>query len=288
MRRREARDRLCASMAGRQGRTRSLRWLLQAECALSTISLSLILTNLTALWPLFHYLLWQDVASEQSQASAYYQYYVQANRTFAEKICETYRPGDLIWIHDYHLLLVPSLLRQSLPDAAVGLFVHTPFPSSEIFRCLPKRREVLDGMLGANLVVFQTYSYARHFTSSCIRVCGYETAAKGIDNQGHITTVAHCPVGVDAERIMRDSQRPGIEPKRQALRDLYEGKKIIVARDKLDVVKGIVQKVISVIHEYMSNQLRIPSFSFAPSSVSSATIPSGSETLCSSRSPLPR
>ena len=65
------------------------------------------------------------------------------------------RQGDLIWIHDYHLLLVPSLLRQSLPDAAVGLFVHTPFPSSEIFRCLPRRKEILDGMLGANLVCFQ-------------------------------------------------------------------------------------------------------------------------------------
>jgi trehalose 6-phosphate synthase/phosphatase len=104
-------------------------------------------------------------------------------------------------------------------------------------------------MLGAHLVCFQTYSYSRHFVSSCIRVCGYETAASnkkgwsGIDNQGHVTTVAHCPVGVDADRIVRDVVRPGVEPKIAALRALYEGKKIIVARDKLDVVKGVVQKL---------------------------------------------
>lgn len=146
-------------------------------------------------------------------------------------------------MHDYHLLLVPTLLRALLPDAVSGLFVHTPFPSSEIFRCLPRRKEILDGMLGANLVCFQTYSYSRHFTSSCIRVCGYETAARGIDNQGHVTTVSHCPVGVDAARVARDVARPGIQPKLAALRSLYEGKKIIVARDKLDVVKGVVQKL---------------------------------------------
>lgn len=169
------------------------------------------------------------------------------NAAYAKRVAEIYQPGDLIWVHDYHLLLVPQLLRQLIPEAVVGLFVHTPFPSSEIFRCLPKRKEILDGMLGAHLVCFQTYSYSRHFTSSCIRVCGYETAAAGkglgIDNQGHITSVAHCPVGVDAARIARDVVRPGVQPKIDALRALYEGKKIIVARDKLDVVKGVVQKL---------------------------------------------
>ena len=121
-------------------------------------------------------------------------------------MAEVYRPGDLIWIHDYHLLLVPSLLRQALPDAAVGLFVHTPFPSSEVFRCLPRRNEILDGMLGANLICFQTYSYSRHFTSSCIRVCGYEVTARGgIDVQGHVAAIGYCPVGVDAERVAKDT-----------------------------------------------------------------------------------
>ncbi|KAF8727565.1 hypothetical protein AX14_007273 [Amanita brunnescens Koide BX004] len=195
------------------------------------------------LWPLFHYLLWQDVVTEYSSADQHYPYYEAANAGFARKIAEVYRPGDLIWIHDYHLLLLPRLIRESLPDAVVGLFVHTPFPSSEVFRCLPRRREILDGMLGANLVCFQTYSYTRHFTSTCIRVCGYEATSRGIDVDGRVTVVSHCPVGIDADRVSKDILRPGITPKLEALRTLYEGKKIIVGRDKLDVVKGILQKL---------------------------------------------
>ncbi|KAI0641353.1 trehalose 6-phosphate phosphatase [Trametes meyenii] len=196
------------------------------------------------LWPLFHYLLWQDVATEYASADAHWAPYEAVNAAFARRVAEVYRPGDLIWIHDYHLLLVPALLRQTLPDAAVGLFVHTPFPSSEVFRCLPRRKEILDGMLGANLICFQTYSYSRHFTSSCIRVCGYEVTARGgIDVQGHVSAIGYCPVGVDADRVAKDTLRPGIQPKLDALRALYEGKKIIVGRDKLDVVKGVVQKL---------------------------------------------
>lgn len=195
------------------------------------------------LWPLFHYLLWQDVVTEYSSCDHHYPYYEVANASYARKVAEVYRPGDLIWIHDYHLLLAPKLIREALPEAAVGLFVHTPFPSSEIFRCLPRRKELLDGMLGANLVCFQTYSYSRHFTSTCIRVCGYEATQRGIDVDGRITAVMHCPVGIDAERVSKDVLLPGIAPKLEALRTLYEGKKIIVGRDKLDVVKGVLQKL---------------------------------------------
>ncbi|KAG6864335.1 hypothetical protein C0991_010367 [Blastosporella zonata] len=195
------------------------------------------------LWPLFHYLLWQDVATEYASADSHYPYYESANAAFARKIAEVYRPGDLIWVHDYHLLLLPRLVREAIPEVVLGLFVHTPFPSSEIFRCLPRRKEILDGMLGANLICFQTYSYSRHFTSTCVRVCGYETTPRGIDVEGHVTSVMHCPVGVDAARVGRDIKRPGIQPKLEALRTLYEGKKIIVGRDKLDVVKGVLQKL---------------------------------------------
>lgn len=181
----------------------------------------------SALWPLFHYLLWQDVSptslSASFSADEHWAPYEQANTAFARKIMDVYRPGDLVLVHDYHLLLVPKLLRLLVPDVYVGLFVHTPWPSSEVFRCLPRtseirsvaifcssffyatgRKEILDGMLGANLICFQTYSYSRHFTSSCVRVCGYEVAARGIDVQGHVAAVMHTPVGVDAERVSRD------------------------------------------------------------------------------------
>ncbi|KZV61342.1 glycosyltransferase family 20 protein [Peniophora sp. CONT] len=209
------------------------------------------------LWPLFHYLLWQDVSPTKNSASfsadTYWPPYEAANAAFARAILDVYQPGDLIWVHDYHLLLVPKLFRAHVPDATIGLFVHTPFPSSEVFRCLPRRKEILDGMLGANLVVFQTYSYSRHFISSCVRVCGYEVAPRGIDVEGHVTAVKHTPVGVDAERVARDILRPGIQPKLQSLLRLYAGKKIIIGRDKLDVVKGIVQKLRAfekLLHDY--------------------------------------
>lgn len=195
---------------------------------------------LAALWPLFHYLLWQDVVSAQPSPAAHWEQYRAANAAYARAVAALLRPGDLVWVHDYHLLLVPSLLRDELStnppqallhhtsgaggvnpdpsaDIATGLFVHTPFPSSEIFRCLPARREVLDGMLGADLVAFQTYAYARHFVSSCVRVCGYESVGgaagpsasgngggMGIDVQGRVTAVGYCPVGIDAERIEKD------------------------------------------------------------------------------------
>lgn len=94
---------------------------------------------LLALWPLFHYLLWQDVATEYASADEFWPTYQAANLAFAQRIEEVYQPGDLIWVHDYHLLLVPKLVRQLIPEAVIGLFVHTPFPSSEVFRCLPSR-----------------------------------------------------------------------------------------------------------------------------------------------------
>ena len=98
---------------------------------------TVIAQTFLALWPLFHYLLWQDVATEAVSSDAEWEAYMQANRAFADKVRQIYMPGDLIWVHDYHLLLVPGLIRSMLPDATVGLFVHTPFPSSEVFRCLP-------------------------------------------------------------------------------------------------------------------------------------------------------
>lgn len=91
------------------------------------------------LWPLFHYLLWQDVTTELPVEDTDWQAYLRANEAYAKRVAELYKPGDLIWIHDYHCLLVPRLVRQLIPDAYIGLFIHTPFPSSEVFRCLPSK-----------------------------------------------------------------------------------------------------------------------------------------------------
>ena len=147
-------------------------------------------------------------------------------------------------------------------EIMIGMFVHTPWPSSEIFRCLPSeskysrvtsgqddltdaqaRREILEGMLGANIVIFQTYAYSRHFVSTCIRVCGFESTPGGIDANGSVTAVGYCPIGIDVKRVSVERDQPGVQPKMEALRQMYHDKKIIVGREKLDVAKGVYNKL---------------------------------------------
>lgn len=137
------------------------------------------------------------------------------------------------------------MLRDLLPNQSptISLFLHCPFPSSEFFRCLPRREQLLDGMLGCNLVCFQTHSYARHFLSSCVRVNGYEARAGGVDVNGRVVHLAHCPIGIDVDNVEQDRNSPGVRPKIEALRRLYAGKKIIVGRDKLDPTKGVLPKL---------------------------------------------
>ncbi|GAA6034504.1 hypothetical protein JCM8097_005362 [Rhodosporidiobolus ruineniae] len=196
------------------------------------------------LWPIFHYLSLPDNISKKTEQAAWDAYY-ETNMVYAKKVASVYQPGDLIWVHDYHLLLVPQMLRELLPGQkpSISLFLHCPFPSSEFFRCLPRREQLLDGMLGCNLVCFQTHSYARHFLSSCVRVNGYEARAGGVDAHGHLTHLAHCPIGIDVDNVEHDRQSPGVLPKIEALRKIYAGKKIIVGRDKLDPTKGVLPKL---------------------------------------------
>ncbi|GAA5980877.1 hypothetical protein JCM11641_004752 [Rhodosporidiobolus odoratus] len=196
------------------------------------------------LWPIFHYLSLPDNISKKTEQAAWDAYY-ETNLIYAKKVASVYKPGDLVWIHDYHLLLVPKMLRQLLPTEkpTISLFLHCPFPSSEFFRCLPRREELLEGMLGCNLVCFQTHSYARHFLSSCVRVNGCEARAGGVDAHGHLVHLAHCPIGVDVDNVEMDRQSPGVLPKIEALRKIYAGKKIIVGRDKLDPTKGVLPKL---------------------------------------------
>lgn len=98
-------------------------------------------------------------------------------------------------------------------------------------------------MLGANIVIFQTYAYSRHFVSTCIRVCGFESTPGGIDANGSVTAVGYCPIGIDVKRVALERDQPGVKPKMEALRQMYHDKKIIVGREKLDVAKGVYNKL---------------------------------------------
>jgi trehalose 6-phosphate synthase/phosphatase len=193
------------------------------------------------LYTLLHYKQHEptDGRRERVQWADYY----RMNQAFANRIMDVYRPGDIVVVHDYYLMLLPGMLRQRLPSMYVSFFLHAPFPSSEFLRCLPRRREVLEGVLGANLVGFQSYSYSRHFLSCCTHILGFPSDTLGIDAYGTRVQIGVFPIGIDAAKVKRLAWAPAVCEKRDALRRLYAGKKIVVGRDRLDSVHGVAQKL---------------------------------------------
>ncbi|KAI0404774.1 trehalose-phosphatase [Xylaria palmicola] len=196
-----------------------------------------------ALYPLFHYKQ-QEPSDGQAERTEWANYY-RANLKFANKIMEIYKPGDIVVIHDYYLLLLPSMLRQRMPSMNISFFLHCPFPSSEFLRCLPRRREVLGGLMGANLIGFQSYSYSRHFTSCCTRILDFPSDATGVDAFGGRVEVGVYPIGIDTKRVEKLAWSNEVSEKCNALKELYKGKKIIVGRDRLDSVRGVTQKLMA-------------------------------------------
>ncbi|KAF7560058.1 hypothetical protein G7046_g4096 [Stylonectria norvegica] len=193
------------------------------------------------LYTLFHYKQHEptDGRRERVQWADYY----RMNQKFANKIIEIYKPGDIVIVHDYFLMLLPSMLRQRIPKMYISFFLHSPFPSSEFLRCLPRRKEVLEGVLGANLIGFQSYSYSRHFLSCCTRILGFPSDTLGIDAYGTRVQVGVFPIGIDAAKVEAFAWTDAVKKKYDALKKLYAGKKIIVGRDRLDSVRGVAQKL---------------------------------------------
>ena len=194
------------------------------------------------LYPLLHYK--QHGPTDGRSERKWWADYVRMNRLFAERIIREYQEGDIVWIHDYHLFLLPSMLRQRIPNIYIGFFLHAPFPSSEFMRCLAKRKEVLTGVLGANMIGFQTFSYSRHFSSCCTRVLGFDSNSAGVDAYGAHVAVDVFPIGIDVKAVQRAAfGAANIDKAVVDLRKLYAGKKIIVGRDRLDSVRGVAQKL---------------------------------------------
>jgi trehalose 6-phosphate synthase/phosphatase len=193
------------------------------------------------LYTLFHYR--QHAPDDGRAERRWWADYVKMNQSFAERILQAYQPGDVVWIHDYHLMLLPSLLRQRIPNIYIGFFLHIPFPSSEFLRCLPRRKDILTGALGATMIGFQSYSYSRHFNSCCKRILGFESSSAGVDAYGAHVAVDVFPIGIDASAVQEQAfTDPVIQENMTSLRNLYAGKKIIVGRDRLDTVRGVAQK----------------------------------------------
>jgi trehalose 6-phosphate synthase/phosphatase len=192
----------------------------------------------SVLWPLFHYML-DRVHLESKDWDSY----VRINQSFAALVVQHYRPGDIIWIHDYHLCLLPSLIRAQLPEARIGFFLHIPFPSSEVFRILPWRAAILQGMLGADLIGFHSFSYTRHFFSSIQRILGLEAEVDCVWYQGREIRVESFPMGVDAKGFDAMSSTPEALAESDKIRQAAGDRRILLGVDRLDYTKGMPRRL---------------------------------------------
>jgi trehalose 6-phosphate synthase/phosphatase len=192
------------------------------------------------LWPLFHYFS-TYCGFEESEWEAY----KRVNQKIFQKVFELAGPQDILWVHDYHLMLLPSLIREALPHSSIGFFLHIPFPSSEVFRVLPWRKEILEGFLGADLIGFHTYEYARHFLSSVLRLLEYEHEFGTIHVGNRIVKVENFPMGIDPHRLEELLHQPLVQKEIKNLEKKIcsEKRKIILSVDRLDYSKGIPQRL---------------------------------------------
>ena len=190
------------------------------------------------LWPLFHYFV--DRMHFTTDAWAVYE---DVNLRFAETIARISPPKARVWVHDFHLTLVPQQLRELRPDLAIGYFLHIPFPSSEIYRLLPTRSELLKGILGADYVGFHTGDYSRHFRSCCLRVLGIEPGHDAIEYDDREIGIGVHPIGIDVASFRSDLASAETLAMEAELAERYEGRQLVLGVERLDYTKGIPQKL---------------------------------------------
>ncbi|MFE8595579.1 bifunctional alpha,alpha-trehalose-phosphate synthase (UDP-forming)/trehalose-phosphatase [Archangium violaceum] len=193
------------------------------------------------LWPLCHYFL--DRIPRQDRD---WDVYRKVNERFADLVARQYQPGDTIWVHDYQLMLVPALLRARLPQARIGYFHHIPFPSSEIFRSLPHRVELVRGLLGADLIGFHTHTYVRHFASTLMRLLGLETVVDRVEHEGREVRLGAFPMGIDAQAFENLANDPGVLDEVRVHREKSSGQRLVLGVDRLDYTKGIPRRLLAV------------------------------------------
>ena len=196
------------------------------------------------LWPVFH-----NFPSQLKFEPKTWEAYVEANRLFSEAVVERYKPNDLIWVHDYHLILLPQMLRERLPDAAIGFFLHIPFPSSEIFPVLPRREELLEGLLGADLLVFQTHGHLQQFRAALLRVLGMESKIEQVAVGSRPVRLEALPISIAPEEYtnLLNSEKTTAEQYAEWVAR-YSGRKVLLAVDRLDYTKGVLERLRAYAH----------------------------------------
>jgi trehalose 6-phosphate synthase/phosphatase len=192
------------------------------------------------IWPLFHYF-----PSFVEYDNETFNSYEQVNKLFADHIIANYRPNDQIWIHDYQLMLVPGMIREHLPDATIGFFLHIPFPSFEIFRLLHKtwKHKIIDGLLGADLIGFHTHEYVQHFLKTVRMSKGFDHQFRAIYTPRGVVKVDMFPIGIDFKKFNKAIDSPKVIEFMERIRTNFPDKKIIFSVDRLDYTKGITHRL---------------------------------------------
>ncbi len=190
------------------------------------------------LWPIFHYM-----PTYAKYNHSYWTYYCEVNKKFAAAIQSIAEPNDIIWIQDYQLLLLPNMVREKMPDVSIGFFQHIPFPSFELFRLIPWRVEILEGMLGADLIGFHTFDDTRHFVQACRRLLPVTTSANEITVSNRAVVVDTFPMGIDFNKFNELSNEPAVQVEAEKLRDTFSNQKMVLSIDRLDYSKGILQRL---------------------------------------------
>jgi trehalose 6-phosphate synthase/phosphatase len=192
------------------------------------------------IWPLFHYFPSYVIYDEE-----FWQTYRSVNERFRDSLLELLQPWDVVWVQDYHLMLLPQLLREKAPQTLIGFFLHIPFPSFEIFRLLPLhwRRELLEGLLGADLIGFHTYEYMQHFLQSVLRILGHEHQMGYLNLPDHVTKVETYPMGIDFQKFFATSSTPEAQQERAQLQQTLSGFRTVLSVDRLDYTKGIINRL---------------------------------------------
>jgi trehalose 6-phosphate synthase/phosphatase len=192
------------------------------------------------IWPLFHYF-----TSYTAYQATFWDQYKEINQLFAEALARILRPDDVVWVHDYHLMLLPRLLKIRDPQLSIGFFLHIPFPSFEVFRLLPGewRRDILEGLLGSDLIGFHTYEYTHHFLQCVLRILGYDYQLTQVMAADHVVRVDTFPMGIDVEKFAGATQNGETEKEIGELRNTLAGLKLILSVDRLDYSKGILNRL---------------------------------------------
>jgi len=191
------------------------------------------------LWPIFHY--YASTYSTYRQSN--WEFYQQVNQKFADAVLSVAKPGDTVWIHDYQLLLVPALVRTKLPAVSIGFFLHIPFPSFELFHLIPWRNELLQGLLGADLVGFHTFDDVQHFTHACARLLHVNLSANIISLPNRYVVAEAFPMGIDEQKYALLTQSEDVKREIKQLKESLKGVRTILSVDRLDYSKGILQRL---------------------------------------------